>query len=234
MSSRQEEKQRRKAEREAAEAEAARTATRKGRLRLALGGLVALAAIVIAVLVVSGASDDGEGSAGDPVTSTQIPAQKETNLKTAAEAARCELKTSPSEGRDHTTDATKWRYKTNPPTSGTHDPVASEEGLYEASNSPPLGMAVHALEHGRINIQYKPGTPKATIDKLETLGSEKLSFGTEGYHTLVFENTSKMDAAVAATAWTQSLSCPAMNDGVYDAIRAFRTEYTDKGPELIE
>jgi hypothetical protein len=42
-----------------------------------------------------------------------------------------------------------------------------------------------------------------------------------------------MDAAVAATAWTQSLTCPTMNDQVFDAIRAFRTEYTDKGPELI-
>jgi len=232
MSSRQEEKQRRKAEREAAEAEAARSAARKGRLQLALGGLAALAAIAIAVLVFIRANDGG-GNAGDPVTSAQIPAQKETDLKAAAQAAKCELKTYPSEGRDHTSDKALWKYKTNPPTSGTHDPVASDDGLYEPGNSPPVGKHIHALEHGRIDIQYKPGTPEATIDKLETLGSEELSFGTEGYHTLVFENTTKMDAAVAATAWTQSLTCPTMNDGVYDAVRAFRTEYTDKGPELI-
>ena len=231
MSSRQEEKQRRKAEREAAEAEAARSAARKGRLQLALGGVVALAAIVIAVLVFSGASDGG-GASG-PVTSTKIPAQKETNLKAAAEAAKCELKTFPSEGNVHTSDKAQWKYKTNPPTSGTHDPVASEEGLYEAGNSPSVGMAVHALEHGFIDLQYKPGTPKATLDKLETLGSEALGFGAKGYHTLVFENTTKMKAAVAATAWTHSLTCPTMNDGVYDAVRAFRTEYTNKGPELF-
>lgn len=232
MSSRQEEKQRRKAEREAAEAEAARSAARKGRLRLALGGLVAIAAIAIAVLLFSRTSDGG-GGAGRPVASAQLPAQKETDLKTAATAAKCELKTSESEGNEHTTDAAAWKYKTNPPTSGTHDPEPAVEGLYEAGNSPSLGKSVHALEHGRINLQYKPGTPKATVDKLETLASEELNFGTEAYKVLVFENTTKMDAAVAATAWTQSLTCPTMNDGVYDAVRAFRTEYTDKGPELV-
>jgi hypothetical protein len=232
MSSRQEEKQRRKAEREAAEAEAARSAARKGRLRLALGGLVALAAIVVAVLVLTRASDDDGGASG-PVASTKLPAQKETNLEKAAAAAECELKTYPSEGNAHTTDAARWKYKTSPPTSGTHDPVAAKEGLYEPGNSPPVGMSVHALEHGFIDLQYKPGTPKATIDKLETLGSEALGFGTEGYHMLVFENTTKMKPAVAATAWTHSLTCPTMDDGVYDAVRAFRTEYTNKGPELF-
>ncbi len=231
MSSRQEEKQRRKAEREAAEAEAARSAARKGRLQLALGGLVALAAIVIAVLVFSRASDGG-GVSG-PVTSAKIPAQKETDFKAAAAAAKCELKTYPSEGNAHTTDTARWKYETNPPTSGTHDPVAAEEGLYESGNSPPVGMSVHALEHGFIDLQYKPGTPKATIDKLETLGSEALGFGTEGYHVLVFENTTKMKPAVATTAWTHSLTCPTMNDGVYDAVRAFRTQYTNQGPELF-
>ena len=231
MSSRQEEKQRRKAEREAAEAEAARSAARKGRLRLALGGLVALAAVVVAVLVLTRASDDG---ASGPVTSTKIPAQKETSLEKAAAAAECELKTYPSEGNAHTTDAARWKYKTNPPTSGTHDPVAAKEGLYEPGNSPPVGMSVHALEHGFIDLQYKPGTPKETIDKLETLGSEALGFGTEGYHVLVFENTTKMKPAVAATAWTHALTCPTMDDGVYDAVRAFRTEYTNKGPEFFK
>ena len=41
------------------------------------------------------------------------------------------------------------------------------------------------------------------------------------------------NAAVAATAWTQSLTCPEMNDQVFDAIRSFRARYTDKGPETV-
>ena len=233
MSSRQEEKERRKAEREAAEAEAARTAARKGRLQLALGGLVAIAAIAVAVLVLGGGGGGGEGGASEPAKTASIPPQRETNLKAAASAAKCKLTTTESEGRDHTTDPKRWIYKTNPPTSGTHHPEWAEDGLYEAGNTPEVGKLVHTLEHGRIDIQYKPGSPKAMIDKLETLGSEALQFGTEGYHVLVFENSTKMEPEVAATAWTHSLTCPTMNDGVYDAIRAFRTEYTDKGPELI-
>ena len=234
MSSRQEEKERRKAEREAAEAEAARTAARKGRLQLALGGLVAIAAIAVAVLVLGGGGGGGgEGGASEPAKTASIPPQRETNLKAAASAAKCKLTTTEAEGRDHTTDPKRWIYKTNPPTSGTHHPEWAEDGLYEAGNTPEVGKLVHTLEHGRIDIQYKPGSPKAMIDKLETLGSEALQFGTEGYHVLVFENPTKMEPEVAATAWTHSLTCPTMNDGVYDAIRAFRTEYTDKGPELI-
>ena len=234
MSSRQEEKQQRKAEREAAEAEAARSAARKGRIRLALGGLAAIAVIAVAVVLVSGAGGDADGGGGTaPEDKVSIPAQKETNLQAAAKAGKCVLKTFPDEGNDHTSDASKWKFDTNPPTSGTHDPEPAEDGLYEAGNAPPAGKTVHAIEHGRIDIQYKAGSPQATIDKLETLGSEPLNFGTDGYHVLVFENNTEMEPAVAATAWTQSLTCPTMNDGVYDAIRAFRTEYTDKGPELI-
>ncbi len=94
-------------------------------------------------------------------------------------------------------------------------------------------MLVHSLEHGRVNIQYKPGTPAPMVEKIEALGSEELRFGRDAYHTLVYQNATEMDAAIAATAWTQSLTCPEMNDGVYDAVRAFRVAYTDKGPELI-
>jgi hypothetical protein len=42
-----------------------------------------------------------------------------------------------------------------------------------------------------------------------------------------------MKPAVAATAWTHSLACPRMNDKVFDAIRTFRSRYTDKGPENV-
>ena len=184
-----------------------------------------------AVLVFSGSGGGDDSGGSTPEKVAALPAQKETNLDAAAKAAGCELETAPSEGRTHTTS--KVEYKTNPPTSGPHNPTWAEDGIYATDNTPEIGKLVHTLEHGRIDIQYKPGTPKATIDKLETLGSEELNFGREAYHTLVFENPTGMTAAVAATAWTQSLTCPKMDDGVYDAVRAFREKYTDKGPELI-
>ncbi len=233
MSSRQQEKERRRAEREAVEQAALRSQARKARLQLGIAALATVAAIAVAVLVF-GRSSGGDSAAKEPgaAAAVKLPAPKETDLKTTATTAGCTLKTFPAVGDGMHTTA-KVTYKTNPPTSGAHNPVAAEDGLYEPGNAPELGKAVHSLEHGRIDIQYKAGTPQATIDKLETLGSEKLNFGKEGYHVLVFENNTKMPAAVAATAWTKSLTCPALNDGVYDAIRAFRTEYTDKGPELI-
>jgi hypothetical protein len=42
-----------------------------------------------------------------------------------------------------------------------------------------------------------------------------------------------MKAKIAATAWTHSLTCPEMNDKVFDAIRTFRARYIDKGPERV-
>ena len=42
-----------------------------------------------------------------------------------------------------------------------------------------------------------------------------------------------MQFAVAATAWDQRLGCPTMNDQLFDALRAFRAEYIDKGPEVL-
>ena len=42
--------------------------------------------------------------------------------------------------------------------------------------------------------------------------------------------TTEMPSAVAATAWDHQLDCPTMNDKVFDAIRAFRTELHRQGP----
>ena len=232
MSSRQDEKARRRAEREAAEQAAARTHARKARLLLGLGALLAVAAVAVAVLVLGGRSPgDSSVKAADQTAAVALPAFKQKDLKTAAKAAGCVLKTYPSEGRTHTTAAVV--YKTNPPTSGNHNPTPAQDGLYDPSNPPELGMSVHSLEHGRIEIQYQKGTSAKTIDALETLGSEKLSFGKPGYHVLVFQNQTRMRAAVAATAWTHSLTCAKLTPGFYDAVRDFRTTYTDKGPELI-
>ena len=51
-----------------------------------------------------------------------------------------------------------------------------------------------------------------------------------GYHMLLYENETQMGYAVAATAWGHLIGCPAMNDEVFDALRAFRDAYLDKGP----
>ena len=148
----------------------------------------------------------------------------------AVEAAGCEIVDAPNEGAGHEEkDFQPSDYKQNPPTSGNHFPQWYEDGIYESGSAPDLGMQVHTLEHGRINVQYRPGAPDSTIAELEALLAEQ----SDGYHMLLYENVTDMPYAVAATAWGRSVGCKTMNDKVFDVLRTFRTEYIDQGPEDV-
>lgn len=230
MSHRAEEKERRRKERLAAEEAARKSADRRKRLGLVGAVAVVIAVAVFAVLVLAGGGDgDGEGTAGEGAK-VPVPAQEIDNLAEAARAAQCTVTEHEIEGRGHTAETVE--YKTNPPTSGEHDPVPAEDGFYPADGPPDIEQSVHSLEHGRILFQYKPGTPQQRIDQLETVGSEEVK-GTAAYHTLVFQNQTEMEPALAATAWGWSLTCDAWNDRVFDALRAFRRDRVDKAPEFI-
>jgi Protein of unknown function (DUF3105) len=151
-------------------------------------------------------------------------------MEDAAKAAGCTLQNPEIEGNTHESKQFKASdYKTNPPTSGNHFPEWYEDGVYEPGTVPELGKLVHTLEHGRIDVQYKPGSPAETVSQLEALLAEQ----SDGYHMLLFENTTNMDAQVAATTWGHSVTCPEMNDKVFDAIRTFRAKYIDQGPEDV-
>jgi hypothetical protein len=215
MASRKEEKERLRREREEAERAAMAGDARRRRLAMVLGAVLAVAVAVVIVLAVTTGDDEGNNqtTGGD----IAVPAKKISDLDEAAEAAGCKVQEFESEGRGHTSDDVK--YKTNPPTSGSHDPQAAQDGVYE--EPPDLEQSVHALEHGRVNVQYKPGTPRNRINQLEQVVNEEVQ-GTGGYHTLLFENQSGMSAAVAVTAWTRSVTCPTFNDKVFDVIRDFR------------
>jgi Protein of unknown function (DUF3105) len=234
MSHRQEEKQRRREERLAREqAEKAKSARRQ-RLQLALGALVAVAAVVLLVTGTIGgdssSAEEGSGSQPETAANVTLPEQEIGDVDQAAEAAGCKLTHPKIEGAGHEErEFTAADYKTNPPTSGAHFPQWYDDGVYAPGTVPQLGMLVHTLEHGRINVQYKPGTPEETVEQLEALLVEQ----SDGYHMLLYENTTDMDAQVAATTWGHSLTCPEMNDQVFDAIRTFRAEYIDQGPENV-
>ena len=234
MASRQEEKQRRREERLARERAEAAAAARRKRIQLALGAVLGLAVVVgVVVLALGVFSKDSSGAEGEPtapVASVKLPEQQTSNVDDAAKAAGCTLQHPPIEGRGHEAkDFKPSDYKTNPPTSGAHFPQYYADGVYNPGDVPNLGMLVHTLEHGRIDLQYRPGTPAATVKGLEALMAEQ----DDGYHMLLFQNTTKMPYAVAATAWGHLLGCPAMNDKVYDAMRTFRERYIDKGPETV-
>jgi hypothetical protein len=197
-------------------------------------------------LVVFLATDEPSAAPAPPVTaSTQppdaaqptptasaapLPPVKIKTLPAAAKAAGCTLSNPPVLSALHEErEFTKDDYNSNPPTSGKHFPEWYPDGIYAPGTTPNLGMLVHTLEHGRIDLQYKPGTPEATVSRLETL----VDGLDNGYHTLLFENGTEMPYAVAATAWGHLLGCPTMNDQVFDAVRAFWKNYVDKGPEII-
>ena len=176
--------------------------------------------LLVAVVVVLVAGGGGGGD--DGVNASKVTAD--------AKAAGCTFRSFPSEGRTHT--AGKVTYKTNPPTSGNHNPTPAQDGIYRAGNTPPKENFVHSLEHGRIEFQYKPGAPAADVAKLRALASEPLN-DTPGYHMLFFENNTNMPAEFAAAAWTKSITCPRLTPAALDAMRDFRKAFTDKGPEFI-
>lgn len=87
---------------------------------------------------------------------------------------------------------------------------------------------MHALEHGRVDIQYRPGRARRDIAQLEALVAEN-----DGYHQLLFQNQTKMPFAIAVTAWTQMLGCKTFSPKVFDALRNFRERYADQAPEQV-
>lgn len=115
----------------------------------------ALAAVFVAALVLAllpGSDEQGGSERADRGFAARraLPATKLTDLNAAARTAGCRLRRHPSEGREHVQGPV--RYRTNPPTSGAHDPVAAEDGVY--AQAPPTEPLVHSLEHGRVIVQY--------------------------------------------------------------------------------
>ena len=217
MSSRAEEKERRRREREAQEAAAKQAAARRRAIQIAGAAVgVAVIAVVVVLLVSGGGSNESEADVG--------------KLTADARAAGCTFRQFKSEGRTHTTG--KVRYKTNPPTSGNHNPVPAQDGIYAPGNEPNKENWVHSLEHGRILFQYRPGTPAAQVARLRALAEEELE-GTAGYHTLLFQNNTNMPAKFAAVAWTRYVTCNQLGDPQIAVMREFRKAYTDKAPEFI-
>lgn len=232
MASREEEKRLRREERERAEAAAAASHSRAKRLRYLIGALLTIAVVVGLVVLVVG-DDDSSGGNGPNAPSADtsepaaIPKPAERDLAKAAKAAGCVLTSPAIEGSDHVEG--KVEYKGNPPASGNHNAVPALDGIYETGQEPEPENWVHSLEHARVNFMYKAGTSPDLVAQLETLASEPLN-GKDGYKALLFQNKN-MPAAVAAVAWGQLITCKKPSDAMFDALRNFRVQYVDKGPE---
>jgi hypothetical protein len=241
MASRKEQKERLRAER--LEAEQKQKAEEQRRRRIGMGVAIALGIAlvgVIAVVVVAGGGGGGSGGAAhiastsgitttgdltpDGRTGTKTPVgPNSTNLDVAAKAAGCKVVNPKDFGNDHVPSPDPVpKYKTDPPTSGPHDPIPQADGAYR--EEPEARHFVHSLEHGRIEIEYSPKL--AAADQLKLKGVFD-----ESYQAMLFFPNSTMKYEVATAAWDHYMGCPAYNDKVPDAIRAFRDQYRDRGPE---
>lgn len=156
----------------------------------------------------------------DDRAGTPPAAAAATELDAAVEAAGCELRLGlPDEGNGHIPVGSESPgYETNPATSGDHvePPYQQADGAYR--ETPRDIEVVHALEHGRLAIQYSPDLAEA--DQLQLKGLYDTMYGA----TLLFPN-GEMPYAVAATTWTNLLGCPGYEGAAtLDAIRAFGME----------
>ena len=248
MTSKQE-RERRRAER--LEAEQREASTEKRRLLLGYvvaGGLTLAVAVGIFVAIGSGGGDEEAQVGGraipenahielqsgsvhgyrpDGREGTPPPPIEQGDLERAAQRAGCELRLElPDEGSTHVTDRSEIPdYGTTPPTSGNHHPEQLADGAY--AETPEPWYLLHALEHGRIAVQYSPDLPEA--DQLALKGLFE-----DDFDAMLLTPNSEMPFAVAATAWTQLMGCPTYEGAAtLDAIRAFRDTYRGRGPESV-
>jgi hypothetical protein len=227
VASRKEQKEALRRERQKREAEAAAAARRRRTLGYGIAAAL-VAAVIIALGAVAlssgGGNGGGDGDGGEGLSypeGAQLPARKLEDLEPAAKAAGCKLESYPNYGRSHTEAVVT--YKTNPPTSGDHDPVPAPDRLFGVA--PRKEALVHTLEHGRVVYQFDPKAPEEVRAQLRALYDE------DPLWLAVTPNNTGMPFEVAAVAWRHSLGCRRWNGQVVDALRAFRDRYRDRAPE---
>jgi hypothetical protein len=243
------EREKRREERLAAERAAAASDKRRLLLGYVVAGAMTLAVVVGLFIVLTSGDGDSEAQVNgqeipeeahiqvnsgflhnttpDGRVGTPPPPVQQGDLQAAAKAAGCELQLDvEDEGSTHVTKESEIPdYKTDPPTSGNHNPEQLADGAY--SEMPEPWYFVHSLEHGRIEIQYSPDLPEE--DQLALKGVFD-----EAPDGILFFPNDEMDAQVAVTAWTQLMTCDSFEgDATLDAIRNFRDTYAGLGPEPL-
>lgn len=237
MASRKEQKEALRQERMEREQREAQAAARKRMIGIVVAAVLVLgiAGAVVAVVVAGGGDDGGGGNGGTEETASidfpdggELPEQKVAELDDALKGSGCKLDEVKNEGAgQHTTDPVN--YKTEPPAVGPHYPEWPEDDLYE--EAPQTERVVHTLEHGRILVWVRPDAPEELRAQLKALYDE------DPYHLIMLPRK-ELKEPVAVSAWEAPdvghiLRCTETGDGMWDAIRAFKEKYRDKGPEFV-
>src|SRR4051812_35073824 len=106
---------------------------------------------------------------------------------------------------------------TNPPVTGRfRERARTADGSYVGERPPTLEATLHALFHGRVLFQYRPGLGDRDLRALDRLTQA------DPDRVLLFENQTGMQPAVAATAYLSVMSCPRVDRRKLAALNAFR------------
>jgi Protein of unknown function (DUF3105) len=133
-----------------------------------------------------------------------VPAPGET-LAAVARTAGCEL---------HDYDRAR---TTNPPITGRLvERAVVSDGSHFGRPAPSLDATTHALLHGRVLIQYRPGLPEHEVRGLDALVRE------DPERVVGFANQTGMATPVAATAYLSVLTCSGVTARTLHALREFR------------
>lgn len=138
------------------------------------------------------------------------------------------------QGRDHIPQAKweKFKYATNPPTSGSHDPVWTKPGIYSSPQGD--GHVVHSLEHGYVVIWYdcdlksdKAGDTSSNDCKDLKKQLTEIANNNRLWKLIVVPRNN-MKTTIALTAWDRLETLDKIDESkIVTFIEAFR----DKGPE---
>jgi hypothetical protein len=192
------------------------------RLPLLLGaaGAIAVLAAIVGVALVMGSSNSSVAETMRAAGCTYRDVEARQNVRP---------------GLRHVEKLPKgFKYNTDPPTSGLHNPVTIIYGIYDA----PIDhlRAVHNLEHGGILIEHGRGVSAGDVSQLQ-------EFYRDDPTGLVVAPLPRLDKRIALAAWTfdearlvergyegegRLALCPAFDEG---AFRRFVDEYRFRGPE---
>ncbi|MBI3495272.1 DUF3105 domain-containing protein [Candidatus Berkelbacteria bacterium] len=112
-------------------------------------------------------------------------------------------------------------YTSNPPSSGPHWPQPAPWGIYPDEQHDE--QLVHNLEHGGVNVFYKPGVPKDQIKRLEDF--------VRPYATkVVLAPRSANDTTIALASWGRILKLDTIDD---QKIKSFIAGNRNHGPEFV-
>jgi hypothetical protein len=119
-------------------------------------------------------------------------------------------------------------YNSNPPSSGSHYASPAPWGIKDSEL--PDETLIHNLEHGGIEIAYKPDLPQAQIDQLKKIVATFPASSKFNETKAVLVPRATNDHPIELAAWTYTLSLESVEQ---NKIIDFYNGHLDKGPELV-